>query len=100
VIPTADPLSRTFQVRVDFDRVPGVHPGMFGRLEIPVGTRQAVRIPARAVVRVGQLETVLVREGDRWTRRQVTTGLHLAEGFVEVLSGLAGGETVGLPEAR
>ncbi len=48
-------------------------------------------------MRVGQLETVVVREGERWLRRLVTTGVALDGDRVEVLSGLTGGETVGLP---
>jgi hypothetical protein len=51
------------------------------------------------VVRVGQLETVVVREDTRWTRRMVTTGVAFDDGSVEVLSGLAGGETIGLAAA-
>ena len=99
VLPAADPQSRTFEVRVDFDPVPGVHPGMFGRLRVPVGEREVVRVPAAAVTRVGQLETVLVQRDGAWSRRLVTTGATLPGGDVEVLSGLAGGETVGLADA-
>jgi RND family efflux transporter MFP subunit len=99
VLPSADPQSRTFEVRVNLDAAPNVHPGMFGRLRLPVGEREAVRVPAAAVVRVGQLETVLVETGGVWQRRLVTTGAASDDGSVEVLSGLAGGETVGLPAA-
>lgn len=97
LIPAADPLSRTFRVRVNFDAPGGVHPGMFARLRIPLGEREVVRVPAAAVARVGQLETVLLeREAGRWQRRLVTTGTAFADGTVEVLSGLKGGERVGL----
>jgi len=97
IVPSADPLSRTFTVRVDFGPVPSAHAGMFGRLRIPAGTREIVRVAAAAVVRVGQLETVVVKDGARWERRLVTTG-GTTDGKVELLSGLSGGETVGLPE--
>jgi RND family efflux transporter MFP subunit len=100
VVPTADPRTRTFTVRVDFDSVPGVYAGMFGRLRVPTGKREVVALPAEAVVRVGQMETVVAKAGDRWERRLVTTGAALGGGRVEVLSGLSGGETVGLPEGR
>lgn len=100
LIPSADPLSRTFRVRVDFDPVPGVHPGMFGRLRLPVGRRTVVRVPVGAVVLVGQLETVVLKgENGRWGRRLITTGKLLEEDSIEVLSGLRGGETVGYREA-
>jgi RND family efflux transporter MFP subunit len=99
VLPSADPQSRTFEVRVNLDPGPGIHPGMFGRLRLPVGEREVVRVPAAAVVRTGQLETVLVETDGVWQRRLVTTGVTAADGWVEVLSGLGGGETVGLPAA-
>jgi RND family efflux transporter MFP subunit len=106
VLPAADPRSRTFEVRVELDSVPGAWPGMYGRLQVPAGQRESVRAPARAVTRVGQLETVLVltgergKPGERVERRLVTTGLRFDDGTLEVLSGLAGGETLGLPEAE
>ena len=101
IVPSADPLSRTFTVRVDLTPMKGVYAGMFGRLRLPLGTREAVRAPASAVERVGQLETVVVRVGERWQRRLVTTGRTDADGLVEILSGLGGGETVGVAaEAR
>jgi hypothetical protein len=63
---------------------------------VPCERREVVAAPAAAVARVGQLESVLVEDGGRWTRRLVTTGSALAEGEVEVLSGLRGGERVGV----
>jgi RND family efflux transporter MFP subunit len=95
ILPAADPQSRTFRVRVHFAPAAGVYPGMFGRLRMPLGGRTVVRIPAAAVEHVGQLETVLVKDGAIWTRRYITTGVALPDGFVEVLSGLAGGEEIG-----
>jgi len=100
LIPWADPASRTFLVRLNFDPVAGVYPGMFGRLRVPVGRRTVVSIPASTVARVGQLETVLVQEQGSWQRRLITTGELLADGGVEVLSGLRGDETVGREEER
>ena len=99
VLPSADPQSRTFEVRVNLEPAARVYPGMFGRLRLPVGEREAVRVPAEAVERVGQLETVWVERSGAWGRRLVTTGAPLADGRIEILSGLAGGETIGLPAA-
>jgi HlyD family secretion protein len=99
VLPSADPQSRTFEVRVNLEPVARVYPGMFGRLRLPVGERQTVRVPAAAVERIGQLETVLVQSDGRWGRRLITTGAMLSDGHIEILSGLAGGETIGLPAA-
>lgn len=98
VEPAADPRTRTFLVKVGIPALPGVHPGMFGRLLIPEETRPAVLVPASAVRRVGQLETVLVKEGGEWKSYYVKTG-RAFDGKVEVLSGLSGGETVALSGA-
>lgn len=97
ILPSADPRSRTFEVRVNLTARPGVYPGMFGRLRLPVGDREVVRVPAAAIERVGQLETVRLLHDGRWDRRLVTTGVALSDHTVEVLSGLDGGETVALP---
>ena len=53
-----------------------------------MGEREVVRVPAAAVTRVGQLETVVVRTGETWTRRHATRGHVLPDGRLEVLSGL------------
>jgi RND family efflux transporter MFP subunit len=95
ILPAADARTRTFEVRVDLPSEPGIAPGMFGRLRVPIGARTVVRVPTAAVTRVGQIESVLVRDGEAWRRRLVTTGERFDDGTVEVLSGLAGGETVG-----
>ena len=99
IVPAADPRTRTFEVRVAIPAAPGVLPGMFGRLRLPVARREVVRVPAAAVSRVGQIETLVVSDGGRWSRRLVSTGSGLPGGMVEILAGLSGGETVGLPVA-
>jgi len=98
VVPVADPTTRTFLVKVTLPDLPGLYPGMFGRLLVPANTRDAVMVDALAVRRVGQLESVLVKEGETWTWVYVKTGQRRGQD-VEVLSGLSGGETVGLPGA-
>jgi RND family efflux transporter MFP subunit len=97
VLPSADPRSRTFEVRVNFDAPQGVYPGMFGRLRFPTGDREVVHVPPAAIERIGQLETALVQRDGVWVRQLVTTGAVLPDGSLEVLSGLRGGETIGLP---
>ncbi|RMH05491.1 MAG: efflux RND transporter periplasmic adaptor subunit [Planctomycetota bacterium] len=100
VAPSADPRSRTIRIRVPLTGAgeEGFEPapGDFGTLRYTVGLRSLVCVPAAAVRRVGQVEMVLVRSGRGWERRAVRTGRRLGE-QVEILSGLAGGEEVGLP---
>ncbi len=93
VVPTADPVTRTFLVKVDLPRLEGLYPGMFGRLLVPVGDRRIVTVPLEAVIRVGQLEMVTVRAVDRWERVFIKTG-RIRGDRVEVLAGLEGLETL------
>lgn len=95
VVPSADPRTRTFLVKVGLPTGPDLYPGMFGRLRVPIDDRKAVLLPLNALSRIGQLEMVTVREGDRWERVYVTTG-RVINDRVEILSGLEGGEIVAL----
>jgi RND family efflux transporter MFP subunit len=93
--PLADPVTRTFLVKVRLPERPGIYPGMFGRLMVPLGEKEAVLVPREAVRRVGQLETVTVRSEQGWLPVYVRTGETVGD-KVEILSGLSGGETVAL----
>jgi HlyD family secretion protein len=93
IIPSADPLTRTFLVKVVIKNAPGIYSGMFGRLLIPVGQSQVVLAPSSAITRVGQLELVTVLEKTGARRIYVTTGRKRGDD-IEILSGLMGGETL------
>jgi RND family efflux transporter MFP subunit len=99
VVPAADPRSRTFLVRASLPTTTGLHAGMFARLVVQVGERQVVEVDRHAIRKIGQLDTTLVKTGERWTRRYVTLGRE-DNGKVEVLSGLDGGETLGWSRAQ
>lgn len=98
IVPEASSRSRAFRVKVTGPCPPGVYPGMFGRLHVPVGEEAVFAIPAGAVRRVGQLDLVDVAVGEgerlRAVRRVVQLGRPLRDGLVEVLSGLRAGERV------
>jgi HlyD family secretion protein len=99
VVPSADPRTRTFLVKVALPALPGLYPGMFGRLMVPVKTRPAVVVPSGAIRRVGQLETVRLLDGETWRDVFVTTGQPRPDAgleMVEILSGLDGGESLAL----
>ncbi len=97
VIPVADARSRTFLVKASLPDMVGLYPGMYGKLKIPLEQETLVLIPASAVVRVGQLEMVLVQTPEGCLRQYVKTG-NRYNGRVEVLSGLSGGETLQVKE--
>ncbi|MBI9077531.1 MAG: efflux RND transporter periplasmic adaptor subunit [Desulfatibacillum sp.] len=96
IVPSADPITRTFLVKVDLPQMPGMFPGMFGRLMIPAVTRSVVAAPKSAIERTGQLEMVTIQEDGIWKKVFVKTGKALGPNRVEVLSGLKGGETIGV----
>jgi len=97
IVPSADPLSRTFLVKAGIPYRDGLLSGMFGRLRLTLGQRRTVLLPFQAVRRIGQLEQVRVVEDRGICRRFVRTGLRRGD-RVEVLSGLSGGERVVVEE--
>lgn len=97
VVPSADPASRTFAVKVALPADPRLLPGMFGRLDIPVATRRAVVVPTAAVRTLGQLTLVRVKDDGGWQLRAVRLGEPAGADAVEVLAGLRPGETIEVP---
>ena len=95
VVPAANPGSRTYDVEAYLDNTDGrLKSGMFARVNIPVGTREAVLVPTAAVTRRGQLTGVWIMDDQgRVRRRWVRLGHGDGETY-EVLSGLEGGETL------
>jgi RND family efflux transporter MFP subunit len=96
IVPAAATQSRSFEVKVTGPCHPGVVTGMFGRLHVPVGSADELRVPARAVQAIGQLDFVQVLADGAAARRYVRLGRRRGD-EVEVLSGLAAGETVLVP---
>lgn len=97
IVPQADPVSRSFEVKVTGPCQGGIL-NMFGRMNIPTGTRQEIRIPAPAVRRVGQITTVFkVLDGGqgepRLMRQFVVLGDRHGEQVV-VSSGLSAGDRI------
>lgn len=92
--PAADPMAHAFTVEISLGAVE-VPSGSSGRAFVAAGERSAVTVPAAAVLRQGGTTLVVVRDAEgRAASRIVTLGSDLGNGRVEVLSGLAGGETV------
>jgi RND family efflux transporter MFP subunit len=92
--PSADPVTRSYEVKIDLPENPRVRPGQFGKLLLPTGNSDALFVPSGAVVRRGQLELVytVTAEG-RASMRLVRTGREQA-GWTEILSGLRANDHV------
>lgn len=93
IVPEAESASRTFAVKVTGPCPPGIYPGMFGRMLIPLDDQELLVIPQQAVRRVGQLTVVDVADGDVLRRHAVQLGRRIGSD-VQVLSGLSPGEKV------
>lgn len=102
VLPAADARTHTVRVRIDLPAgSEGVLPGSFARVHFLSGASARLTVPAAAIVRRGELTAVYVADGKGgFALRQLRLGETLADGGasprVEVLAGLADGETVAL----
>ena len=94
IVPSADPGSRSFLVKVSLTDGTGLYPGMFGRLMIPIGQIDKVFIPLEALTRVGQLDFVVVKTQQGAVRRYVRLGERNPDAGVEIISGLAAGDQI------
>ncbi len=98
--PVADDAANTFRVRVNLpDGAVTLYPGMFIKVGFIVGETKRLLIPQDAVVRRSELSAVYVVAGDDVALRQVRLGRRYGDN-VEVLAGLAEGETVATDPVR
>jgi Cu(I)/Ag(I) efflux system membrane fusion protein len=93
--PVLDPQSRTFKVRINVDNTSGeLKPDMFADVLFEGSVREAVTIPADAVIPSGRGNMVFVAVGDgRFQPRAVRLGEKSGD-RVEVIEGLREGESV------
>lgn len=93
IAPASDPRSRTLLIKAALPPGGDLRPGMFATLRLACGTHVGVFVPAAAVKRTGQLESVRVLVEGEPRLRSVRTGKTQGD-LVEILSGVAAGETV------
>jgi RND family efflux transporter MFP subunit len=101
VVPAVDPATRTFIVKIALaDK--GLKSGLFARVRLPRGEREALLVPKGSIVEKGQLTGLYAVDPQGLvTYRLVRTGKSY-EGGIEVLSGINAGErivTAGLEKA-
>ena len=94
VVPTVDPASRTFTVKVDLPGGETLRTGMFGRVLFPSGEETVLSVPRRAILRVGGYDGLYTVSADNVARLvMVKTGKVSGED-VEILAGIGPGTRV------
>jgi len=94
IVPSGDPSSRSFLVKIRLPMTAGLRSGMFGRARFAGDQQQTLTVPASALIARGQLSGVMVLGHENKARfRLVKAGKRYAD-RVEILSGLEGGERV------
>lgn len=93
IAPSADPQTHTLLVKARLARDSSLTPGAFVWVEQQCGQHRTLSVPASAVSRTGQVESVRLVKDGRVRLRHIRTGKRDAD-RVEVLSGLQEGDTV------
>lgn len=98
ISPNADAASRTVLVKLAVPPDPRLRAGGFGRALVPAAEVPALTVPARAVVRRGQLELVFVVDKGAARMRLVRTGAALGD-RIELRAGVRADEPVAVDGA-
>jgi RND family efflux transporter MFP subunit len=92
LVPTADPASHSFLVKIDLPPSSQLHAGMYGSAEFANGTRVAILVPRSAVIERGSLNCAYVLDSRGIAQlRYLTLGVSDGD-LAEVLSGIAPGD--------
>ena len=86
--------SHAFLVKIDLSQDAGLRSGMYGRARFAGTVRQAIVVPASAIVRRGQLTSVFVVGSDNRARLRLVQVGDAVDGRVSVTAGLEVGESV------
>lgn len=94
VYPRLDETVRTGQVRIRLANPKGrLRPGMYAQVNLATEKREALTVPAEAVIVTGARTVVIVRENDAFRPAEVEAGAE-ADGRTEIFAGLKPGEEV------
>ncbi|MFQ5741047.1 MAG: efflux RND transporter periplasmic adaptor subunit [Acidobacteriota bacterium] len=94
IVPSTDPVSRSFTVKVNLPELPFLTSGMFGRAAFSTQPRKALTVPVSSLVEQGQLTGVWVLDGKDRVRFRLLKSGAAYDGRREILSGLKEGERV------
>ena len=101
IVPASDPGSRSSTVKIDLLDVKGssgsrgvLRSGLYGRARFPIGEKQILQVPLKAILQRGQLVSVFVAGSSQVLHlRLIKTGKQYGD-QLEVLSGLNDGDRI------
>ncbi len=93
ISPAADPVSRTFLVKLD-TAAEGLKSGSFARALFPLEPRQVLAVPAAALLRRAGIEGVFVVDAQGVARFRMVRSGEVRDGLVEIQAGLEPGERI------
>ncbi|MCP4343145.1 MAG: efflux RND transporter periplasmic adaptor subunit [Desulfobulbaceae bacterium] len=93
VSPVADPSSRSAPIKLRVPSDPRLRSGQFARVTLALEQAETLTIPTSALIPIGQIERVFVKQDNKARLRLVRSGTR-DNGNIEILSGLFEGETV------
>ncbi len=92
----ADPASHSYQVRINLPSFAAeLTPGDWVKVQFVTGERDAITIPAQALITMNELSGVYIKLGDSFVLSQVRLGKSNKQ-EVEILSGLSQGDVIAL----
>ena len=102
ILPTVDAKSHTATIRVYLpENSSGVTPGMAARVHFTMGSAEKLTVPAKAVIRRGEVIAVYILDDKGQPRlRQIRLGEPVVDGELEVLAGIQPGEWVSLDPVK
>lgn len=96
IVPSVDPLTRSFLVKIDLNSRKDLRTGLYGKARFPIGKKTGILVPENSIVKRGQLTGIYVVDNNGVVSyRIVRTGSSYPErAMVEILSGLNPGERI------
>ena len=96
IVPASDPGSRSSTVKIDLFNEMGkvLRSGLFGKARFPVGQKQVLKVPQRAIMQRGQLVSVFVVDSSSILQlRLIKTGKPYGD-QIEIISGINDGDRI------
>jgi len=94
IVPLSNSATHTVQFKVDLPADVSLPNGQFVKVGIPVGSRNALLVPSRAVRETGQLTGIFVADASAKARFRLVKISPFDADRVEVLSGIEPGESI------